>query len=1022
VAADRESRGDGATGADVFVSYSRVDEAFVRRLDAALRERGKDTWIDWDDIPPTADWQARIFTGIEASRAFVSVLSPDLLASAVCAEELAHATASNKRVVPLLYRQIERAGAPEALIAPNWISLRDGDDFERAVDTLVEALETDLAWLDAHARLLVRATEWERLGRDSSYLLRGRDLNEAESWLAEQGSHTEAATPLQADYIVASRRGSARRQRLVLGGVGVALAISIVLGVVAFLQRNAARHQAEISRSRELAATAVTQLDGDPELSLLLAREGVDVQTTPQADDALRRALRASHLRLTMRTGRATSARFSPDGSRIVAVVGRKPTVRDARTGHVLARLRGHRAAVHEARWSRDGTRIVTASADRTARVWDARTGSPVAVMRVSRGDVTDAAFSPDGRQVLTAGGFRPSVLWNGRTGRPIVVLRDDDGIDGAVFSADGRRVATASHGGHVAVWDARTGGRLFRAKGDDTGEHVYSPSFSPDGKLLINAGPSYLRVWNARSGRLVKTLYAHEAGAIEVYVSSAQFSDNGWYAVTAGADGTAIVWAVPAWTQVAVLRGHAGGVRSAEFSPDTRRVVTLGEDGARVWDTVTGAAIAVLRVPGVRLESAHFAPDGNRVVTAGEDGVRVWEASGFVPVASVRPPGGPPPNTEYYVNDAVFSPDGRTFATRTERPPIDLWSVATGRRVLRLPGHGPAKDWPEHLPRALAFSRDGSRIVSIADDAGIVWDTRSGARVSRLRRRPVERAAFTPDGRSLVTTGPDAWARVWDAASGRLRRSLKLSDRNSPTDAFSPDGSHYAGWDGHQVAVWDVATGNRVATLAGKLDGLYSPVVFSPDGTRVYVDALDGTRSDDPAASRAGIWDAATGKVVSVFRARGHVREASFSADGRLVITRDFDTAEVWDAQTGERLATMRGHGASNAGSLSSASFSPDGTLVLTAGADGTAKVWDARTGELVATLRQTPQVEGYSVPSSHFSPDGRRLLVVDAHEVNVYRCEECGTQAELVRLADSRLARGATDADRERLEHLAG
>jgi hypothetical protein len=84
----------------VFVSYSRVDEVFVRRLDAVLRERGKDPWVDFEDIQATADWRAQSFAGIDASRAFLAVLSPGLVASEICRTELEHAAVSNKRVIP----------------------------------------------------------------------------------------------------------------------------------------------------------------------------------------------------------------------------------------------------------------------------------------------------------------------------------------------------------------------------------------------------------------------------------------------------------------------------------------------------------------------------------------------------------------------------------------------------------------------------------------------------------------------------------------------------------------------------------------------------------------------------------------------------------------------------------------------------------------------------------------------------------------------------------------------------------
>ena len=178
-------------------------------------------------------------------------------------------------------------------------------------------------------------------GGIASFLLRGRDLSEAEAWLAQQASHREQATQLQTEFIVASRRGAARRQRVAFTGVVVALAVSLVLGIVALLQRNDAIEQSNVSRSRELAASALAQLPTDPGVSLLLAQEAVRVRETPQAEDALRRSLRESHLRLIIAAAKApayvpSGAEFSPDGTRILTVGASLARSWDARTGSLL--------------------------------------------------------------------------------------------------------------------------------------------------------------------------------------------------------------------------------------------------------------------------------------------------------------------------------------------------------------------------------------------------------------------------------------------------------------------------------------------------------------------------------------------------------------------------------------------------------------------------------------------------------------------------------------------------------------
>ncbi|MEO8425317.1 MAG: TIR domain-containing protein, partial [Actinomycetota bacterium] len=316
--------------ADVFISYAREDQTFVRRLYEALGDSGHETWVDWEGIPPSAVWMAEVRTAIESAESFVFVITPESLSSSVCREEVAHAASVNKRLIPILHRDVGDTPAPEDVAARNWIFFRAEDDFEAGVGQLLHALETDLEWVAAHTRLLVRAREWEQRSRSRSLLVRGDDLHEAEAWLARAAGRQPEPTPLHAEFIVESRRASASRQRLTLGAVGLALVISLVLSILAFVQRTTAirervraEQQAAISRSRELAAQADTQLQVDPELSVLLAVQAARADPTTEAEDSLRRALTASHVRDTLagHDGAVTSLALSPDGS-MVATAG----------------------------------------------------------------------------------------------------------------------------------------------------------------------------------------------------------------------------------------------------------------------------------------------------------------------------------------------------------------------------------------------------------------------------------------------------------------------------------------------------------------------------------------------------------------------------------------------------------------------------------------------------------------------------------------------------------------------------
>lgn len=187
--------------ADVFISYTREEQQRVRQLVAALERRGRQVWVDWGSIPPSAEWKAEVFSGVEGADVFVVLLTRAYSQSGACAEELAHAVSHSKRMVPIAVENLEGPEVPLELARINWLWWHVEDDVEAICDDLVRAIEIDLEWVRAHTRLLVRAREWQDGGQDASLLLRGSDLTAMEKWLA--GKHVDpSTTPEQIQYIV----------------------------------------------------------------------------------------------------------------------------------------------------------------------------------------------------------------------------------------------------------------------------------------------------------------------------------------------------------------------------------------------------------------------------------------------------------------------------------------------------------------------------------------------------------------------------------------------------------------------------------------------------------------------------------------------------------------------------------------------------------------------------------------------------------------------------------------------------
>ena len=220
----------------VFLSYSRNDRDLVRTLHDALKAEHRESWVDWEDIPPTAEWRKEIFSAIESTDTFIFIISPDSLASDICREEIAHAIEHNKRLVPILHSEVDNEAVPDALGAVNWIFLREDDDFNDAYRLLVTALDKDLDWVRSHTRLLTRAIEWDNKGHDTSLVLRGRELVEAEKWLAIAPNKEPKPTALQTEYILTSRKTATKSQRVLLGIVAGGLIIALALAAVAFSQ------------------------------------------------------------------------------------------------------------------------------------------------------------------------------------------------------------------------------------------------------------------------------------------------------------------------------------------------------------------------------------------------------------------------------------------------------------------------------------------------------------------------------------------------------------------------------------------------------------------------------------------------------------------------------------------------------------------------------------------------------------------------------------------------------------------
>ncbi len=224
----------------IFISYSRKDIDYVRKIVTALEASEFDVWIDLDDIPKGEDWEQEIYRNINEAEAFLFMLSPDSVISEMCNKEIAHAVENGKRILPIVIRDadVEKflfKNSREEISKRNWIFCRQSqDNFLKTIEEVSETIHADYEWLRYHTQLQLKALDWERRKRNPDSLIYGDMLDEAQQWIGNPKTVDPDPTLLMLTYLQSSqqesqqRKEKARRRILQSAGIGSGIIILLV--------------------------------------------------------------------------------------------------------------------------------------------------------------------------------------------------------------------------------------------------------------------------------------------------------------------------------------------------------------------------------------------------------------------------------------------------------------------------------------------------------------------------------------------------------------------------------------------------------------------------------------------------------------------------------------------------------------------------------------------------------------------------------------------------------------------------
>ena len=369
---------------DVFVSYSRADSDFARKLNDGLQRQGKRTWFDQESIASGADFQQEIYKGIEASDHFLFILSPKSVNSPYCADEVEYAAKLNKRIITARHRAVEAAELHPELAKVQWIDFLGRDrDFAANFKELIRTLDADPEHLRFHTRLLMQAIAWDERGRREGRLLRGEDLSEAEQWLLKAAGKQPSPTALQGEYVAASaalieanQKAAIGRQRVVIGGLVSLLALAVAGGGFAVVKSQEAAEQSKVAMERQQEAE-----DAKAETEKALA-EAKTAQTlaedkTQEAEDALADAKAAQEAEEEQRdiaeekTQEAEAALATADEQRLRAEEGEAAAQEQAKIAREQTQLAEDNAETAEK--NAENARLATVEAERQGQIALAR-------------------------------------------------------------------------------------------------------------------------------------------------------------------------------------------------------------------------------------------------------------------------------------------------------------------------------------------------------------------------------------------------------------------------------------------------------------------------------------------------------------------------------------------------------------------------------------------------------------------------------------------------------------------------
>ena len=564
---------------------------------------------------------------------------------------------------------------------------------------------------------------------------------------------------------------------------------------------------------------------------------------------------------------------LSPDGTQLIAVEssGVDPEVSfyDLKTGKKLrsVKLPEDDIQMAEVVFTSAQRVLVAAVVDKRLKVWDVTSKAVEKDLGPVTKDFSLIKLSRDGSLLALSENYTVR-LWDVSTGREVTQLKLPN--SGAFttfaepfvnFTDDGKRIASGGVDTPITVWDAASGKQLVRMAGRTN--MAYSVHFSSDGSQLTSGGRTR---WDLRTGRGLR--------------------------IATGLPNTAYGWASPDGRLIALMRPNSKSVTIVE-APSGKELHVLSPSGTvgnvdRMRFTNDSTTLIVVHSA---IYDQSPTPSATLSVSAGASGsqVKIWDARAGKELRTLALNEGS--------MEATPSADGRLLALIGMGGQVSLWHIESGNKLRDLSSTPMSNLLNRGMPTMP--STGGMPTMPNMSDLAAMMTEMMGVMSAGTLGRSTTSFAFAPDRRVLATGGVETKsnmdvAAIMAAAIGQPQKGQKRKNTPDAADLMKNVKVETSG----RIILWDVATGQEVATLRGHGKGI-TQVAFSRDGKLLASAASDNT---------IRIWDIASQRELRTMSGHtANVESMAFSPDGRLLASASDDGGTfLWDTSTGEHLLTL--------------------------------------------------------------------------------------------------------------------